>query len=223
MLLRYQPPFGDNYPFSNSGSMFDFQSMLSKAFDEGKYFDFTEFDSFDITFLIDYIERTHKLYLNKSLQEIEQTVNLLNRAYPSGHELLEILNRFYVDYKTETIEHIKEEDELLLPHIKSLLSISVSPVNHERFFKLYRSFNISDFLNNHHDDHHSLDSVINVVKSYAPPATNRFLHGVLINQLNNFECDLFIHGNIEEKVLIPKAMALEANVLARYERLVSLN
>ncbi|MBL0340541.1 MAG: hypothetical protein IPP71_06250 [Bacteroidetes bacterium] len=107
VLQRYQfPSLKDGEMESDQNS--DFIATLIKAFEDDGNFKYSEFDKFPLEIIIDYIRRTHRLYLNKSLQEIEQSIALLNDAYSIGHPLLEMLNEFFLDYKTELVLHVKE-------------------------------------------------------------------------------------------------------------------
>ena len=105
----------------------EFVSTLVRAFEEDDTFDYSEFNKFSLSVIVDYIRRTHRLYLNKTLHEIEQSIGLLNEAYRLGHPLLEILNAFYLEYKADLITHIRLEDEKLLPHISRI----AAELNHE--------------------------------------------------------------------------------------------
>jgi regulator of cell morphogenesis and NO signaling len=214
--------FGDQEgPLSKRNQ--DFVSVLVRAFEEDDSFDYSEFNRFSLSAIIDYIRRTHRLYLNKTLNEIEQSIGLLNEAYRQGHPLLDVLNAFYLEYKSDLISHIRLEDEKLLPYISKI----VTELNHDMDLKDYyfsiNRFSIHEFLEGHHDNDSVLDEVRFKILTYDPPLVNRFIYNVLLNQLEFFARDLKIHGRIEEEVLIPAALEIEKELEFRFQEKLILN
>lgn len=201
----------------------EFIAVLTRAFEEEVSFRYSEFNVFPVEIIIDYIQRTHKMYLTKVLNEIEQSLALLNQAYPAGHELLELLNNFYLDYKSELIHHIKEENEKLIPHILYLNSCVASTFDVYEFHRRKNNFSIEDFFENHEDNDSDLEMIREKIMMYEPPQTNRFIYGVLLNQFELFEQDLHVHGLIEEQVLIPRALEIEHKLTEKFLKLVTLN
>jgi regulator of cell morphogenesis and NO signaling len=200
----------------------EFISVLTRAFEEEVGFRYSEFNSFPMEILVDYIRRTHHLYLNKTLNEIEQSISILNDAYPVGHELLDILNDFYLDYKHDLIRHIREEDELLLPYVNYLNSLQHGFDQYD-FFITSSSFKIEQFFDDHEEHDSQLENIREKILSYQPPETNRFVYGILLQQFSLFEQDLKIHGMIEEQVLIPRALEMERRALKLFHSIARLN
>lgn len=201
----------------------EFVTTLIRAFEEEEGFHYDEFNRFSLHTIIDYIRRTHRLYLTKTLHEIEQSIGLLNEAYRSGHPLLGMLNDFYLKYKTDLIHHIRVEDEQLIPWISKLASSLNNELNLlEHFFSTSR-FSLKDFLKDHHDNDSVLDEIRFKIQTYDPPLVNRFIYNVLLNQLEFFARDLHVHGKIEEEVLIPAAFEIEEEIQRRFLEKVAMN
>ncbi len=222
VLKRYR----DEWPAGNAaltGQDTEFIQVLTRAFEEDVNFRFSEFNAFPIEVLVDYIQRTHWLYIHKTLHEIEQSLSLLNSAYPFGHELLEILNNFYLDYKHDLIHHIREEDDQLIPYVLFLKQTHDRGINQFEFFNRSNRFNIEKFFEQHDESDDLLEKIRKKIMAYDPPPTNGFIYGVLLNQFSLFEHDLKIHGLIEEQVLIPKALDLEQKLMSRFLKGVRLN
>ncbi len=201
----------------------NFINLLSRCFEDETTFRSSDFNEVPMEVLIDYIRRTHKLYLEKSLQEIEQSISLLHDAYPTGHPMLAMLNEFYLGYKTELIRHIRHEDERLLPYIGFLENSLRNGFNPHDYFTHRQLFNISQFIEHHEDNDSELDDVRKKVQAYEPPQMNRFIYGVLIQQLEFFRQDLKIHGLIEDIVLIPRALDMEQRLEMIFKKTTLLN
>ena len=82
-----------------------------------------------------------------------------------------------------------------------------------QFIEASLQYSLGGFIDAHDDTEGALSHAKKVVDSYAPSNTSITPHRILINQLMNFETDLRIHAFIEEKVLIPRAIALEKKLL----------
>ena len=222
VMQRYQlPAFGIEE--SENSQNAHFISTLIRAFEDESNFQYREFDLFPIEIVIDYIHRTNKLYLNKSLFEIEQSIALLNEAYSLGHPLLEMLNEFFLDYKTELILHIREEDQQLLPHILYLNDAFINGYEQYDFFRREQLFTVEQFLVTHEDNDAVLEVVREKILMYEPPLVNHFVYQVLLNQLEFFGHDLKIHGLIEDRVLLPKALALEQILTGKFSETALMN
>lgn len=201
----------------------EFISVLTRAFEDDVHFRYSEFNVFPTEVLIDYVKRTHQLYLSKTLHEIEQSIGLLNEAYIEGHELIDIVNNFYLDYKHDLMSHITKEDKFLIPYIEFLESSFKTGIDANTFYKKSSSFSIEDFFEDHEENDSELEKIRTRILKYDPPVVNRFIYGVLLNQFELFEHDLRVHGMIEEQVLIPRALVLERKLNVQFEKILQLN
>ena len=223
VLQRYEfPQLADRNQEVSSDQVL-FVNTLIRAFEEDPSFHISEFNQFPVNIILDYIRKTHRLYLDKTLQEIEQSIVILGEAYTVGHPLLEFLNDFFVNYKTDLIRHIREEDEKLIPHIEFLNKCRCEGFSQLHFFNGISQFSIIDFLEHHHDNEIELEEVRHKILEYQPPAINQSMYRVLLNQLEFFGYDLKIHGLIEEQVLVPMAMKWERLLLKDFNRQIRLN
>ncbi|HLI92012.1 MAG TPA: hemerythrin domain-containing protein [Puia sp.] len=196
------------------GQYTEFIRTLVRVFDE-KLFAARDFESFPIALILDYVERTHVFYFEKKLPEIEQSILLLSDHYESHHPILAALRNFFNRYVADLSEHIRAEEEILLPYIKTLLGAGQTAANFSNFVLARRDYSIDRFLEEHHDTEDELKDIRQTIRLYAPPKTNESLYRILLSQLQAFEQDLSVHASIEEEVLIPKARALEKELNAQ--------
>jgi regulator of cell morphogenesis and NO signaling len=89
------------------------------------------------------------------------------------------------------------------------------PRHFSGFVLARRDYSIDRFLNDHHDTEDELKDIRQTIRLYDPPQTNESLYRILLTQLQAFEQDLCVHANIEEEVLIPKALKMEKELNAR--------
>lgn len=184
----------------------EFVFVLLEAFQDQKEFDTRSFDRFRLEVIVDYIRKTHQYYLHRKLLEIEQSIELLLKAYPEAHPLLVILQGFYASYKQHLTQHIEVEEEQLLPYIQHLDKVDSGKASFQAYPGAY---SLSRFLVHHHDTEHELTEVRKAMLNYSPPPANQTLYRILLSQLEILEKDLTVHALVEEEVLLPRAMALE--------------
>jgi regulator of cell morphogenesis and NO signaling len=214
ILQRYDLPFEGNTLYSyheltelNVDREFIY-ALLQTFEDEGTFSPDT-FQKFSLDTIIDYIRRTHRYYLSKKLCEIEQSISILLKDYDGGHPLLVILNNFYRDYKNNLTEHIKVEEEYVLPRIERILKLEQEEAAENGLINTSEALSLKNFIQNHHDTEDDLLQVRRTISQYDPPVTNQTPYRILLTQLQMFEKDLAVHALIEDYVLIPRALQLE--------------
>ena len=165
--------------------------------------------------IVDYIQRTHVYYFEKKLPEIEQSIGLLSGQYESHHPILAALRSFFHRYVSDLSEHIRTEENQLLPYIGTLRDARKTPAHFSTFIVARRDYSIDRFVSEHHDTEDELADIRQTIRLYEPPQTNESLYRILLTQLQAFEQDLCVHAHIEEEVLIPKALAMEKELNAQ--------
>ncbi len=170
------------------------------------------FEKYPVPVLVDYLKRSHTYYIEKILPEIGQSIAILLSNYYKTHPLLEILYKFYFNYKTDLQEHFAEEENLLFPYANRLYRTVFFKTETYFFIEFLQQFSVKSFVENHSDTERELINIRNVLLEYDPPLTNKTSYRVLVEQLKNFELDLNIHAFIEDKVLVPKLFQLEQNI-----------
>lgn len=170
------------------------------------------FNKYSIPIIIDYLKRSHRYYLEKIIPEIGQSISLLLKNYKKGHPLLEILYKFYFNYKVDLQEHFNDEENGIFTYANRLYRAVYFKKDLSFFIYFLQQNSINDYVETHSDTIENLTGVTNILLQYDPPKTNKTSFRVLIDQLKNFEKDLKIHSFIEDKVLVTKLYELEQNL-----------
>lgn len=223
ILQRY------GYPANNSVSV-DINKFnelideLSHVFESPRQFNPTVFQNFPIEFIVDYIRRTHRLYLFTKLPEIEQSIHVLLEDYSDDHPLWSLLLEFYSSYKIGLSLHICEEEQHLLPYVDFLLEMHKKGIDAYAYFKNSKRFSLGEFEEDHHDDSEkSLKQIQETILAHDPPFTNVTPYRILLSQLQNLERDLCIHGLIEDLVLVPRIKSVDAELFSDYRKIFKAN
>ncbi len=169
----------------------------------------TDFEKYSVLTLVDYLERSHRHYLQKRLPEMEQTIAAMRCAHCKKDPIYVLLSRFFTVYSEELEQHFSYEEQHLFPYAKLLHRTG----DRWRFMPALKTFlsnySTTEFLANHSDTEIELKEVRKALLNYTPPADNQLPFHVLLDQLKSLEQDLHLHGLIEDRVLIPKLAVLE--------------
>lgn len=180
------------------------------------YFPKDELQNFSINLILDYLEKTHQHYLNKSLPEIEQTIYTLKQNYSQTHPCLLLLELFFKDYKRHLMEHISYEENAFFPYVKYLLKAKNSDAFILNANNKIGQYSLNDFCKEHTDNEIGLKNVRQAIYKYEPSATNQSPYRILLTQLKVFEMDLHLHARIEEEILLPKTLELENEIKSKF-------
>lgn len=187
----------------------DFFIEILNIFNSTNYFPKLQLGSFPIPIIIDYLKKTHKYYLNKRLLEIEQSITL---SY-SNEAVREFLQKFFLQMKSDLVEHIRHEEGTLFPYINNLYNSFSKGENVELSEKL-KNFSIASFEASHSDDvENNILEVKKFIVQSSPSVVDLSPYRVLLNQLDSFENELRIHALVEDEILIPKAKVLEQEMM----------
>ena len=192
----------------------DFVVKMLYAFDDTESFPKEELSKFPITYIIEYLKKTHLYYLNKKLPEIELSISNLRLQFSEEFPELDISENFFKEYKNDLTHHIENEEKELFPYIELLYNIRENIIARPAadFFKTY---SILEFIDGHHEVEDHLEDIRKDILSYSPECP-LLPFKIFLNQLNAFEKDLCKHAQVENEVLIPKALELENQIKAIY-------
>jgi regulator of cell morphogenesis and NO signaling len=180
------------------------------AFNKPESFSASDFVSYPIPVLIDYLRKTHELYKQKSLREILMVIEQLDGSDDGLIKLQSTLFDFFVKFKVDLEKHIAEEEEVLFPFIEKLIDGQY----HNLLGSSSPNTILADFLQNHDNSlEKELHNLALALEALTDLYFDSFAFRMLVNRLVIFELDLRIHGMIEEEVLITKALELERSLL----------
>lgn len=147
--------------------------------------------------IIDYLKQTHKYYLEYTVPEIERLLKLLLKS--SNDPNLQLINKFYLDYKVELVEHVKNEEQKVFPYILNLIDNR----------KILKGYSIHSFEREHTELDEKLSDLRNLIIKYLEPNYNENYCNDFLNALQRFEDDLKDHARIEDKILVPIVAKIE--------------
>ena len=180
----------------------DFFLAIINTYHNKGYFPEKELKSFSPLLIIDYLKETHSYYAKNLLPKLERLLDKLIQSSSGDSQHLSLIKKFYNEYISELIIHIKEEEELVFPYITQLCS------------GLEPTFNYT--IHSFEKDHSNVDIKINDLKrliiEYLEPSYDNKACAEFLTSLYLFEQDIKDHARIEDKILVPQVIEIEKHI-----------
>ena len=171
------------------------------------------YNSWKLDFLIDHILNIHHTYVEESIPLILQYSNRVAEVH--GHHYTEVLkiNTLFNEAANELASHMKKEENILFPYIKSLLQIEIAKesLNSPSFGSINNPITMMEM--EHEAVGDIFKEIARLTNNYTPPedACNTFR--ALYAKLDEFEQDLHQHIHLENNILHPKTKQLEQTLM----------
>ncbi|QQS52737.1 MAG: hypothetical protein IPM71_08390 [Bacteroidota bacterium] len=187
---------------------------IVNSFLDKDYFPQSELQSFPLKYIIEYIKRSHIFYVDFKVPQIEQLiVRLIENASADNKKSYELIQNFFLEYKTELLVHIEKEEKNVHPYVLKIDEAYQSGQITEEIKKLVECEPISNYADDHDNVEDKLFDLKNLVIKYLPPAQDYTLSNTILIELFRLERDLSDHSRIEDKVLVPKVAGIEEKIL----------
>jgi regulator of cell morphogenesis and NO signaling len=161
-----------------------------------------DFKTWKTDFLCDYIVNTHHQYVLKTLPELLFYTQKISSVHGEHHpELIEVAALF-AKINDELLQHLKKEEEVLFPAIKSVLT------RNDQESKDIIVTEITRMAGEHEFAGGAMDAINSITNHYALPQDSCATYLVTFKLLEQFEDNLHIHVHLENNILYPNAIKL---------------
>jgi regulator of cell morphogenesis and NO signaling len=160
--------------------------------------------------LTKHIQERHHHYVRDAIPRLRLLLGKIREKHGSRHSELVQIERLFADVAREMLMHMQKEEQILFPFIVVLERAadgngSVEPP----FFQTVRNPIYS--MMKEHDSAGELMRQIRAASSgYKPPADACTSYQAALQGLDEFEKDLHLHVHLENNILFPRAVELEA-------------
>jgi regulator of cell morphogenesis and NO signaling len=165
--------------------------------------------------LVQHIVRIHHLCVRQELPRLAEMALKLaatrgDRA-PELSRVAELIGKL----NGEMYAHIQKEEQVLFPFISQMdqESIVAYPPSHARFRSVTHPIFMME--QEHESADHIVAELIRLTNHFEPPSWACATHIALFSGLREFEADLKQHVHLENDVLFPRAIQLEAELKVR--------
>ncbi|RNI24132.1 iron-sulfur cluster repair di-iron protein [Rufibacter latericius] len=173
----------------------------------------TDFASWDLSFLADYIVNIHHRYVREAIPALYEYTSKIARVHGTNHpELLQVAKHF-ANVANELGSHMPKEERVLFPFIKQLNEAKQKgeKVAPPAFGSIQNPINMMEM--EHEAAGGELEAIRTLTNDFTLPEDACATYQVAFAKLQEFEEDLQRHIHLENNILFPKALEVEKEVL----------
>ncbi len=165
--------------------------------------------------LVSHIVRTHHAFVRARVPEIESLAVKVASKHGPNHPELETIRNVFHDLGAELMSHMMKEENILFPYIERMEEsvIQRDPVLPPPFGTVAKPVRMME--HEHDDAGIALRSLRETSRNFMPPPDACTSFQALYTSLAEFEKDLHQHIHLENNVLFPRAIAMEAHAQHR--------
>ena len=173
----------------------------------------TDYQSWPLDLLADYIEKKHHRYVQDKTLEIQPYLDKICRVHGEHHpELFEIKNEFNAS-AGELAAHMKKEELILFPFIRKMVKVKQENSNVEAANFGTVKNPIQMMMEELTVEVTRFSSIEELSNNYTPPQDACNTYRVSFALLKEFEQDLHLHIHLENNILFPKAVEIENDLI----------
>lgn len=172
-----------------------------------------EWSSAALASLTSYIRTRHHGYVRGAIPTIQALLAKVNAKHGAGHAELQEIAQCFAEVAHEMHMHMQKEEQILFPYIETLERAAKThePVE-APFFQTVRN-PIQAMMNEHDAAGDLLKRIRKASNQYQIPPDACQSYKAAYGELREFESDLHQHVHLENNILFPRAVELEAALL----------
>ncbi len=188
------------------------------AYHNKDFFPEVNLQSFSISLIVNYLKNTHQYFVGIKIPQIGDEIGtLLDTACTENKDKLLLVKSLFDEYRNDLLNHTVQEDRDIYPYTLRVEREFLSTVHDSQFIATFRSNSIRNYADHHGNIDEKLFDIKNIIIKYLPPLANSNLQNTILFELFNLERELKAHTMLEEKVLIPKVLRMEKELLANLQ------
>ena len=173
----------------------------------------TEWTSASLAELTQHIRERHHKYVRDSIPRVRALLAKIREKHGSKHCEIEEIEKLFGDVAREMTAHMQKEEQILFPYIDALeRSASGNSAVEPPFFQTVRN-PIHAMMKEHDSAGDLVRRIRKASNEYKAPADACATFQATYQELRQFEEDLHLHVHLENNILFPRAVELEAAVV----------
>jgi regulator of cell morphogenesis and NO signaling len=173
----------------------------------------TEWISAPLMELTRHIRERHHQYVRDSIPRVRALLAKIREKHGGKHREIEEIEKLFGDVAREMTAHMQKEEQMLFPYIDALeRSASGNSSVEPPFFQTVRN-PIHAMMKEHDSAGDIVKRIRKASNDYEAPADACTSYQATYQELRQFEEDLHLHVHLENNILFPRAVELEAAVV----------
>ena len=169
------------------------------------------FNNWPADLLADYIEKKHHRYVEKQTRELPPFLNKVVQVHGDRHPELQKVQALFYECMDHLLAHMRKEEKILFPYIRQMV-VSGKLAGKPVFGSVENP--ISMMVHEHEQEGDRFREIASLTNGYTPPEDACNTYRVCYSMLKEFEEDLHLHIHLENNILFPKAIELEAKIIS---------
>lgn len=160
-----------------------------------------------------HIREKHHAYVREAIGRLRSLAEKVRAKHGDQHGELVEIERLFLDVAREMSTHMQKEELILFPYIEAMERVMKQGVTLEPpFFRTVQN-PIHMMMKEHEAAGDLVKRIRRASGGYAAPPDGCASYQALYRELREFEADLHEHVHLENNILFPGALKLEAAVL----------
>lgn len=169
----------------------------------------TEYRTWPLDLLADYIEKKHHRYVQTRTEEIKPFLDKLCKVHGNRHPELFEINDLFKAGSGELAVHMKKEELILFPYVRKMVYAKEHGMKQDAPHFGTVQNPIAMMMSEHSIEGERFRKISELSNNYTPPEDGCNTYRVTFALLKEFEDDLHLHIHLENNILFPKAIELE--------------
>jgi len=160
-----------------------------------------------------HIREKHHRYVREAIPRIRTLLEKVKARHGENHPEIAAIQELFSDVGGEMLLHMQKEEQILFPYIDALEGAKNGNGPLEPpFFQTVRN-PIHMMMKEHDSAGDLVRKIRKATGEYTPPADACTSFTALYQELRQFEADLHQHVHLENNILFPRAVEMEAAVV----------
>ena len=157
-----------------------------------------------------HIRERHHRYVREGIARLQPLLDKVEAKHGKNHPEIADIRRLFTEVGREMIMHMQKEEQILFPYIDALEKAASTHGSMEPpFFQTVRN-PIHTMMKEHESAGELVKQIRKVSSEYKAPADACTSYKALYQDLQAFEADLHQHVHLENNILFPRAVEMEA-------------
>jgi regulator of cell morphogenesis and NO signaling len=169
-----------------------------------------QYTSWEPAALVSYIVANHHAYVRQAMAPLVTHTRKIAEVHGERHTELVHIARLFERVATEMSEHMEKEEQIFFPFIVTLADAAKrgEPFSRPPFGTVENPIRMME--NEHRFVGDAMAEIRALTDGYRLPDEACTTYKVCFQELEAFEADLHAHVHLENNILFPKAVAIEA-------------
>ena len=202
----------------NKDSLVGYRISLDESFE----IDFETLNSSPINLVIEYLKHNHSYFIKNRLPYIKTLISNLSledKKYKFFSDIKFIFPIFYEDF----VDHILEEEKYIFTYIQNLQQVDSKLKDHAKLFLSSKKISLKEEAKEHREEDSEMSGIRGLTRNYSLENIDNLHLKVIFQELEDFDNELEIHSEIENKILFPRSLELQDRVFDEIRNISFLN